>query len=413
MPKADTAQTPAVLHRTLTLPWLVFYGLGVTIGAGIFALIGEILALAGDQAPLAFLLAGAIAGITGYSYALLVSRYPKAGGEAVFVNRGLGKLPAAIAGYGVAATGIISSAVIALAFAGYVQALLPLPKPLLIVGIVGLLALIAWYGVRESVYFAAAVTLLEVGTLVLVIFFGAPLLADVPAALGTLMPPGLGSAAAAGVMSGAVIAFFAFIGFEDIANMAEETVDAERTLPRAIVWTLVVTVLVYVLLAVIAALAPDRAAIIGSGAPMAVLFEQVSGLSGAPIATAAALAMVNGIMVQIVMASRVLYGMAGEELAPAIFAKVNARQKTPARATFVVAALILALALFFPLVRLAETTSLVTLTVFALVNLALFVLGTREGEGKFHRWRWWGLGGTVVCVSVAGFQILAGVAGGH
>ncbi|QDG78139.1 APC family permease [Labrenzia sp. PHM005] len=403
---------PAKLKRTLTLPLLVFYGVGVTVGAGIFALIGEVLALAGDQAPLSFLLAGMIAGVTGISYALLIRRYPVAGGEAVFVNRGLGSVFARLAGFGVVATGIISSAAIALAFAGYVQVFLALPETLLVFAIILILFGIAWFGVRESVAFAALVTLVEVGTLIVVIVFGLPLLSDY-SAVGNTFVPSLNSAALAGIVSGGVLAFFAFIGFEDIVNMSEETQKAERTVPLAVVWTLGITLVIYVVLAVIAALAANREAITSSSAPLAALFESVSGLSGKSVAAMATIAMVNGILVQIVMASRVLYGMANEGLAPQWFAKVDDRRQTPARATLTVALIVLGLALFFPLVRLAEATSLFTLSVFALVNLALFAVGGQIGEGAIHQFRWWGILGAAMCLSIAGFQIFSGVSGGH
>ncbi|MEP1931008.1 MAG: amino acid permease [Roseibium sp.] len=408
--KSSTGETH--LRRTLTLPWLVFYGVGVTVGAGIFALIGEVLALAGDQAPLSFLLAGVIAGITGISYALLIQRYPVAGGEAVFVNRGLGAAFARICGYGIVATGIISSAVIAIAFAGYVQVFLPIPQAVLVTIIILCLSGIAWFGVRESVVFAAIVTLIEVGTLLVVIFFGLPLLDDLPA-VGATFVPDLSFAAMTGIISGGVLAFFAFIGFEDIENMCEETIRPEWTVPRAIYWTLGITVLIYVVLAVIAALATNRDAITSSSAPLATLFEAVSGLSGKPIAAAATIAMVNGILVQIVMASRVLYGMANEGLAPTWFSKVHNTRKTPARATMSVTGVILVLALFFPLIQLAQATSLVTLAVFALVNLSLFAIGRKIGEGAIFHYRWWGIVGAGLCVAIASFQIVSGVAGGH
>ena len=394
----------STLKRTLTLPLLVFYGLGVTVGAGIFALIGEILKLAGDQAPQAFLLAGLIAGATAFSYALMVPLFPRAGGEAIFVNKGLGSIAGRIAGFGVVITGIVSSAVISLAFAGYVRALVPLPAPVLTVAAVSGLALIAWWGVRESVIFAALITILEVGTLVVVILFGLPLLADT-AHVAAAFTPSSSLSAMAPVFSGAVIAFFAFIGFEDIVNMAEETVDPGTTAPRAIQITLGLTMLVYVMLATIAALAPDRAAITESGAPLAALFESITGWPGAPVAAIAAIAMVNGILVQMIMAARMLYGMAGEGLLPRWFAHIDPDRQTPARATALVALAIIMLALFFPLVRLTEATSLVTLTVFAMVNLALFSLGSMADWPQLRRWRWWGLFSAAICIALAGVQI--------
>lgn len=408
----DEGTTKQLLRRTITLPWLVFYGVGVTIGAGIFALIGEVLALSGDQAPLAFLLAGLVAGVTGVSYAALIRRHPRAGGEAVFVNRGLGSAFARLAGYGVVVTGIVSSAVISIAFAGYLRALLPVPQPVLVLAVVGVLSAIAWYGVRESVFFAAVVTLLELGTLLVVIFFGLPLLADPNGVVSTLTPT-LSPVVLAGVLSSGVLAFFAFIGFEDIINMCEETVEPEVTVPKSIYLTLGITLVIYVLLAIIAALAEDRSAIVSSSAPMAQLFQSVSGLSGKPVAAAATIAMINGVLVQIVMASRVLYGMANEGLAPTWLAAIDPRRQTPARATTLVALVIVVLALLFPLVRLAAATSLVTLGVFALVNLSLYLLGRRERATVLYRRRWWGLLGAVLCVSIAVSQLVIGSVGGH
>ena len=405
---SDAVPTPDVetrLRRTLTLPWLVFYGLGVTVGAGIFALIGEIVGLAGTAAPAAFLVAGLVAGVTGYSYALLVSVYPYAGGAAIFVARGLGSPLGALAGFGVAATGIISSATIALAFAGYASTLVGLPEWLFVTAVVTLLTGIAWWGVRESLIFAAAITVLEVGTLVVVVLFGLPLFADLPP-LAELAGVAGGLKSLAAILPGIVIAFFAFIGFEDIVNMAEETVDASATAPAAIIWTLSVTLVIYIALALVAVALPAREALTNSDAPMATLFTAVTGMNGQPISAIAAIAMINGILVQIVMSARLLYGMAGEGLIPAWFGVVDERRRTPARATFVVAGVILVLALSLPLVHLAEMTSLVVLAVFALVNLSLFALGGRRESAGLGGWRYWGLFGAGLCIAILIFQLL-------
>lgn len=380
---SDSAQPETQLRRTLSLPLLVLYGLGVTVGAGIFALVGEILGSAGDQAPLAFLIAGVIAGLTGVSYMALVAQFPRAGGEAVYVRNGLGNAAGRLAGFGVVVTGIISSAVVALAFAGYVSTLVAVPERLAAAGIVVLLAVVAWWGVRESVILAAVVTVLEVGTLLVVVGFGLP---DVEAA--TIAPSFnlFADGALEPVFAGAGIAFFAFIGFEDIANMAEETIDPRRTAPRAIAWTLGITLIAYVTLALIAASLSNRSEIAESSAPMTVIFSEVSGLNSAPIATIASFAMVNGILVQIVMASRVLYGMANDGQLPGSLAVVDRIHQTPSRATLLVGVAILVLTVFFPLVALAKATSIITLTVFTLVNIALVRL-TRTHTALAHR-RW-------------------------
>ena len=400
------------LRRTITLPLLVLYGLGVIVGAGIFALIGEILSVSGDHAPLAFVLAGLIACSTGITYALLVRVFPRAGGEAVYVNRGLGSFWGRMVGYGVAATGIISSAAIALAFAGYVHTVINMPEPVLAILVVTILTGIACLGVKESVWFAVIVTILEFGTLTAVAIFGLPLLSDFASVAQSFAPPA-DITVLAGVLSGSVIAFFAFIGFEDIVNMAEETIDPAWTASRAILWTLGLSVSIYVLLSLVAVLAPDRQAVASSSAPMAELFRHVTGFPGEPISLMAALAMVNGIMIQIVMVSRMLYGMANEYLVPSWFASVSERYSTPIRATLTVAALILLLVLFFPLVRLAEATSLVLLSVFTLVNISLFRLGGHHDDPLLRRFRWWGLISAGICIAILAFQILAGVSARH
>jgi len=279
--KPGVSKKHVTLRRVLGLPLLVFYGVGVTIGAGIFALIGELVKVAGDLAPAAFLLAGLIAGATGISYALLSGVYPRAGGEAIYVNVALGRWLGKAVGYGVTATAIISSAVITLAFAGYLGTLIPIGEPLLVVTVLLLLAIVASIGVKESVMFAATITLLEVGTLLVVIFYGSGHLSDTATYTKALSPP-VTAASWSVLFSAAVIAFFAFIGFEDLVNMAEETVSAKSTMPRAIIITLLVTIVLYTLISLIAIALPDRDALVTSSAPLSTLFESVTGYSGKP-----------------------------------------------------------------------------------------------------------------------------------
>jgi basic amino acid/polyamine antiporter, APA family len=378
------------LHRTLGLPLLVLYGLGVTIGAGIFALIGEIAGLAGDQAPLAFLIAGLIAAATGYSYAVLAAAFPRAGGEAIFVNMGLGSNWARIVGLGVLLTAIISSATITLAFAGYVSAVVDAPRWAIIITIVSLLAGLAAWGIRESVWFAAIVTLLEVGTLLIIIVAGAVHI-DATDMARILAPPS-DFTALQGVLAASFLAFFAFIGFEDIENMAEETVNPQRVLPRAIFLTLILTVLIYGLVATVAVSVPGREILPGHPAPLAALFHLATGANGTPIAAMAAIAMVNGILVQIIMASRLIYGMSREGLAPQAIGRVNPWRRTPARAIGLLALLILLLALLFPLTLLAKATSGIILAVFTAVNLSLWRIGSKpNAPAKLRHVRGWGM----------------------
>lgn len=389
----------------LSLPWLVFYGVGVTVGAGIFALVGQIVGLAGDHAPLAFLISGVVAGFTGFSYAALASAYPRAAGEALFVKMAAGEALGRIVGLGIIAVAITSCGVISLAFAGYVGSVTAIPDSVSLIGILVALAAIAWVGVKESVVFAGFITVLEVGTLLVVATAGLPLALEADT-LGRIWSlPGDGRVWS-GVFAGAFVAFFAFIGFEDIENMAEETRNPNRNIPRAILLTLVVSVAIYALVATVAAAFPERDAIAASKAPLALLFERATGMPGTLVAVMAAIAMINGILVQIVMASRVLYGMAREGMLPAAVGVLDQRRQTPLRAIILVAAAAGGLALLVPLLQLAELTSLVMLLVFTLVNASLFILGgRRDAAPVLRRWRWCGVAGALVSVGLVVAEI--------
>ncbi|MDP1701252.1 MAG: APC family permease [Aestuariivirga sp.] len=396
-----------VLRRALNLPWLVFYGVGVTVGAGVFALIGEVVRISGDHAVWAFLIAGLVAAFTALSYAVLASAYPRAAGEAIYVKMGFGELAGRIVGLGVVAVAITSSAVISLAFAGYLGALTGFHSSASVIGVLALLGLVAWFGVRESVGFAAIVTVLEVGTLAAVVIGGLPLLATEDAATRLATLPSDPTSLVA-VFAGAFLAFFAYIGFEDIVNMAEETKDPHRAIPAAIGWTLGISLALYGLVAAVAVSFPDRQALVGSNAPLALLFERTTDYPAAPVAAMASIAMINGILVQIVMASRVLYGMAREGMVPVVLGRLDAKRATPAIAIALITAAILALALFVPFLRLASLTSFIILLIFMAVNASLYIIGARLGAPeKLRRWRWWGVFGAVISFGLAAMEALS------
>jgi len=364
------------LRRVISLPWLVLMGLGTTIGAGIYALTGVVAGRAGMHAPVAFLLAASIAGFTALSFAELSSRFPRAGGEAVYVREGFGRVDLQLAvGMLVVAAGLISAATVSVAFVGYLAEFVTLPKFIAVIGIVlGIGAVVGW-GVRESVVAAGLMTLLEVGGLVVVVLYGAPHLAELPARASEifLFEPG----ATRGVGAAAVLAFYAFLGFEDIVNAAEEVTDVRRTLPNAILITLAVTAGLYVVITSVAVLAVPPAELAASNAPLALVFERCGGPASV-LSVIALFALLNGALIQVLKASRVLWGMADQGVLPAALRQIHPRTRTPlvavGLATFVTGVLAVAL----PLETLAEATSVVTLTTFALANLALVRIKRRD-----------------------------------
>lgn len=372
--------TSSGLKRTLSLPMLALYGLGTTIGAGIYALIGEVAGVAGMQAPIAFLVASVMAGLTAFSFAELSSRFPRSAGEAYYVQEAFGLRTLSVAiGFMVVFAGVVSAAAIVNAFVGYLHEFIDAPRTVAIIGIVTLLGLIAAWGIAESVIAAGIVTLIEIGGLLLVIWAGGGELSRLPEALPDMLPSAEWGSLS-GIMAGAVLAFFAFIGFEDMVNVAEETKNPTKTLPLAIIITLVVTTLIYLVISVISVLAVPLDQLATHNAPLALIYERSTGSPAHVISVIGIIAVLNGALVQIIMASRVLYGLGAQRLLPAILATVNPYTQTPLVATGLVVSIILVLALGFGLAGLAETTSLITLAIFSLVNGALIRIRLRDGK---------------------------------
>jgi amino acid transporter len=225
----------------------------------------------------------------------------------------------------------------------------------------------------------ALLTLIEVAGLALIVWVGRDAFAAIPETLSN-QPPTFDLAVLGGVASGVIHAFFAFIGFEDMVNVAEEVRDVRRTLPRAIILTLVITTLIYLVVALVATFSLPVADIAASEAPLALIYTKATGKSPLPISLISLIAVVNGALIQIIMGSRVLYGLAQQGQFFPAFATVNRHTRTPIAATAAVAGAVLIFALALPLEDLARLTSLVLLVVFALVNLALVVLKMRQPQ---------------------------------
>jgi basic amino acid/polyamine antiporter, APA family len=369
------------LRRALSLPLATFYGLGNILGAGIYVLIGKVVGEAGLFAPLSFLLAALLASLTAFTYAELSARFPLSAGEAVYVQEGLGiRRLSFVVGILIVLAGIVSAATIMKGFAGYLQVFVPVPAGIAIALMVILMGGLAAWGIAESVVAAALVTVVETAGLLLIIGIAAPGMVTL-GALAAELPPLAGTAVLPGILMGAFLAFYAFIGFEDMVNVAEEVRQPERNLPRAILLALLVSSVLYLLVSLVAitALPADRLA--AADAPLAVLYESVTGREPLLITLISMLAVVNGALIQIIMASRVCYGMARQRWLPACFGRVYPRTQTPVVATLTVAVLVLLAALWFPIEALAKATSFFLLIVFALVNFSLWRLKRHSATG--------------------------------
>jgi amino acid transporter len=399
---------PATLRRALNLPLLTCYGVGTIVGGGFYALAGKVAGEAGMCAPWAFLGASAVAALTACSFAELAARYPFSAGEARYVAEAFGRprLAAAV-GWGVIATGVVSAATLADAFAGFSRQYVVWPEPLVVGGLIFALAAIAAWGIRETAWASLAITALEVGGLVVLVAAGTPRLATLPQRWTELLPPPNWEAWT-GMFAGAYLAFYAFIGFEDMVNVAEEVQRPSRTMPRAILLAVGVTTALYLAGSLVLTLSAEPADLAASSAPIAAALRDAPRL-GHALTAVAMLAGLNGALVQIVMASRVAYGLAGSGHAPRRLARVHPRTRTPLEATCWIAVSALTLAWLFPLVRLARITSGILLTVFAMVHWSLWRIKGREPAAPPGCWaapRWLALVGAGSCLLFVFGQLL-------
>ncbi len=368
------------LKRSLNLPLLVLYGLGTTIGAGIYVLVGAAAGRAGIYAPVAFIVAAIGIAPTAASYGELASRYPVSAGEAAYVNAGFGsRTMSLLAGWLVIVSGVVASAAIAIGCAGYIRTFVDLPLSLVVTVVILTMGLVAAWGIVESVLLAALFTLIEAGGLLILIYAGFSHDSNIILQVPETFPPVAELGIWLGIANAGLLAVFAFIGFEDMVNVAEETRRPRITLPWAIFLTLAITTMLYTLVTMVAVLAVAPAELAGSEAPLSLVYERLTGASPAMISGVAIFATANTILVQQIMASRVVYGMAEQGTMPRLFARVNAFTRTPILATVAVVAASLILALGFNLERLAEMTSQIVLIIWALANMALVLIKLRKG----------------------------------
>ena len=359
------------LKRTITLPLLTLYGVGTILGAGVYVLIGKVVGYSGLYAPISFILSAFLAAFTGLSYSELASRIPKNAGEVAYINKAFSnKMLSHIVGYLVILTGIVSAATIAKGFAGYLNVFIEIPDILVITLLILILGGIASWGISESMFTIAMITLIEICGLLIVIFFLGDHLADLPGQIESYIPD-LSGTAWSGIFLGAFLAFYAFIGFEDMVNVAEEVVAPEKTIPKAIIISVVISTLLYFVVALIATLAIPIEQISVSKAPLADILAQKGEFFPYLISVISLIAIVNGSLVQIIMASRVLYGMSSQGLLHPALARLNVKTRTPVNSTILVSAVVLFFCFAMPLKTLAETTSSVIIFVFILINVAL------------------------------------------
>lgn len=363
------------LARKVSLPLLTFYGLGTILGAGIYVLIGEVTLRAGSYSPFAFIASAFIAAVTAYSFARLASMYPKSAGEAAYALAAFkSKWVSALVGLCVVMIGTVSAATMVRGFAGYFIAVVPLPEISVVLGIILLITALSIWGIGQSLMVAALITIVEIIGLLFVI----GVVIDINE-LPSLNIPSVESLVANTplIFFAAFISFYAYIGFEDIVNIAEETINPTKVVPLAILYSLILSTILYVLLSIACTAYIPASVFEHSDAPLAAMVAY-RGLDPTTISIVSVIAIINGALVQQIMAARVLYGMAKQNMFLPAFAAVHSKTQTPILATLSIGILILLLATQLHLVTLAEITSAITLLIFMTVQASLLWITIRS-----------------------------------
>jgi basic amino acid/polyamine antiporter, APA family len=371
------------LHRSIGPVQLALYGLGSMLGAGIYGLIGKAAGEVGNAVWLAFAVALVAALLTALSYASLGSRYPRAAGAAYVTERAFGlPLLSFVVGLALVCSGLTSVATQSRVFAANLAVLFNLESiPLwwLALGFLLVLAGIVFRGIRESMWVNVLCTLVEASGLILVVAVGLSYWGSVD--LLEMPPAAVDQGEWLILMQGAVLTFFAFIGFEDTLNVAEECRDPQRTIPLGLILAMSMAAVLYIAIAVTAVSVVPWAELAAAPGPITEVVRRAAPLIPPIVFTGITLfAVANTALVNYVTASRLIYGMAHQGLLPLRLGDVHAERRTPHIAILALFLVAMPLALFGTIAELAAATVLLLLLVFAVVNAALFVLKRRTSE---------------------------------
>lgn len=382
------------LNRSISFPVLVLYGMGTMIGGGIYALLGKVAGVSGVFMPVAFLISALVACLTALSYARLSSQFPVSAGEAKFVDAAFSsKLLSQIVGLLVVFTGLASVSTLTKAGSGFLFDLSHgmVPDQLGVLLLVCLLAFFCYRDIGLSTKIIACITVVELVGLLAVIGVNYKQFSQFPQFafdVGAQMQKGDIASLIGVLLPGAFLAFYAFIGFEDMVNVAEEVKEAETTLPKAIIFSFLITSLLYLLISFIAVTAVDLEVLKNAKTPLGVLVSHEAGegiISPLVMGVISLIAGLNGALVQMIMISRVLYGLSREGKAPRFLSDLHVKYKTPIKSVMLTAWVVLVCALLLPVQSLASYASGIILVVFIFVNLSAVILDikNRKSDATF------------------------------
>jgi len=362
------------LTRHMGLFHLTMYGVGLILGAGIYVLIGEAAGFAGNSMWISFLLGTVVAIFAGLSYAELSALYPKAAAEYTFVKNAFkNHFFGFIIGWLTAITSIIVAATVALGFGGYLTQFVDLPITIGAILLIGILSIVNFIGIKESAWANTIFALITAAGLVLIIFLGFTI-EPVESVDYFEAPNGT-----AGIILAFVLIFFAFIGFEDMANVAEEVKRPRKTIPRAIILSVVITGVIYILVSLSVVRILNWEELAASSAPLADVAHSVLGINGSVTLSLIALfATASTVLITLVAGARILYGMAKSNSLPQILSRIHPKTKTPWIAVIVILITSVGFSFVGDIVIIANIVVFAVVITFAAINLAVIVLRYTE-----------------------------------
>jgi len=380
----ERSSSDSTLRRVISTRMLLIFVVGDVLGAGIYALVGEVGAEVGGAIWTAFTAALVLAVLTAFAYAELVTKYPQAAGSALYVDRAY-RVPflTFVVGFAVMCSGIASASTLSRAFAGdYLEQFVDVPLVAAALGFILVVAAVNLRGISESVKVNVALTCVEVLGLLLIVAVGIAALGDGSADFSRNFEFKEGESVFLAILGGASLAFYALIGFEDSVNVAEETRDPARAFPRALFGGLAIAGVIYLLVTMTASMVVPTGALSDSSGPLLEVVDR--GPIDIPLklfAFIALLAVANGALINMIMASRLVYGMARRDIIPTAFGNVLSGRRTPHIAiafTTLIAAVLISTG---DVGELADTTVLLLLCVFTIVNVTVLVLRRDRVEG--------------------------------
>ncbi|MEQ8922018.1 MAG: APC family permease [Roseovarius sp.] len=401
-PSVPSDATDTKLKRAIGPGLLLLFIVGDVLGTGIYALTGKVAEEVGGMVWVPFLVAFAVATLTACSYLELVTKYPKAAGAALYTQKAFGiHFVTFLVAFAVMSSGLTSSATAARAFAenfstGFAFEFGPVAVTIIGLAFIGAIALINLRGVSESVLLNAVFTCIELTGLIIIIGIGVMVFGEGEADIGKAFEFESSDGIFWPVIAGTTLAFFAMVGFEDSVNMAEETKRPARTFPKVLFAGLAIAALLYLIVSIVAISIVPVEDLAEGDTPLLKVVE-----TGAPafppwvFGLITMIAVGNSALINLLMASRLVYGMSEEGVLPRVLGRINRARKTPVTAILFTSLLAAGLVTFVGAVpELGGTTALLLLAVFTVVNVAVLVLRRDKVEHEHFK--------SPTAVSVAG-----------